>query len=393
MPNSSLVALLFIWTASLSCSKTDIDHFEKTQQVIQEDILKRADKHLSEKPITITAQYSSRSAGGIHDFYSEGDYWWPDSTNLDGPYVRRDGMTNPDNFVAHREAVMRFSELAGNLTSAFLMTKEDKYADAVIRHCQAWFIDEKTKMNPHMLYAQAIKGRVTGRGIGIIDGIHFIEVVQSLIILDKYGKLDDEDIAEIRNWFSEFLMWLTEHPYGIKEMNTKNNHAMCWNMQAGIYAVFTNNEDILNSCRNNFTQTLLPNQMATDGSFPLELARTKPYGYALFNLDAMVMNAVILSSENHDLFSFETQDGKSIRKGLEYMAPYVADKSTWQLEPDVLYWEEWPVAHPSFLVGSFMYNKPDYFELWKSNNHFPEVFEVKRNMPIKSPLIWIDMLN
>jgi hypothetical protein len=30
------------------------------------------------QPITITAETSSRSAGGKHDFFSEADYFWPD---------------------------------------------------------------------------------------------------------------------------------------------------------------------------------------------------------------------------------------------------------------------------------------------------------------------------
>src|ERR1700759_4992337 len=70
-------------------------------------ILKAANAYLNEKPVTVTASHSPRSAGGLHDFYSEGDYWWPDPKNPDGPYMQRDGMTNPDNFVENRKALMR----------------------------------------------------------------------------------------------------------------------------------------------------------------------------------------------------------------------------------------------------------------------------------------------
>ncbi|HPT28777.1 MAG TPA: twin-arginine translocation signal domain-containing protein, partial [Bryobacteraceae bacterium] len=31
-----------------------------------------------------------------NDFFSEGPYWWPDPNNPSGPYVRRDGVVNPD---------------------------------------------------------------------------------------------------------------------------------------------------------------------------------------------------------------------------------------------------------------------------------------------------------
>ncbi len=41
-------------------------------------VVKDADEYMKEAPITTTSYKAERSAGGIHDFYSEGDYWWPD---------------------------------------------------------------------------------------------------------------------------------------------------------------------------------------------------------------------------------------------------------------------------------------------------------------------------
>src|SRR5207302_3157680 len=56
-------------------------------------ILKAANQYLKEAPITITASHSPRSAGGMHDFFSEGDYWWPDPQKPGAPYIQHDGMT------------------------------------------------------------------------------------------------------------------------------------------------------------------------------------------------------------------------------------------------------------------------------------------------------------
>lgn len=61
----------------------------------------------------------------------------------------------------------------------------------------------------------------------------------------------------------------------------------------------------------------------------------------------------------------------------------------WPLEPDVMYWENWPIAHPSFLLGAASFNRSDYFDLWKNKKHFFEVEEVKRNVPIRNPLLWL----
>lgn len=164
------------------------------EDVLKQGILQRAAENLQEEPVTITSFVAERSAGDIHDFYSEGDYWWPDTLNSDGPYVRRDGQSNPDNFVAHRHDMIRFSSIVGNLTSAYLLTKDEKYAEAAMKHVRAWFLNEETLMHPSLLYAQAIKGVATGRGIGVIDTVHLMEVAQSLRKLEEAGVLSEEDI-------------------------------------------------------------------------------------------------------------------------------------------------------------------------------------------------------
>src|SRR5438094_194496 len=89
------------------------------KQIEHDRVIKAADAFLNETPVTVTSSHCPRSAGGPHDFYSEGDYWWPDPKNPDGPYIQRDGMTNPDNFVAHRHAMVRMSVGVGALVSAY----------------------------------------------------------------------------------------------------------------------------------------------------------------------------------------------------------------------------------------------------------------------------------
>ena len=62
-------------------------------------ILRAAEKALVLEPITITRFKAKLSEGGPNDFYSNGDYWWPDPAKPDGlPYIQRDGESNPNNF-------------------------------------------------------------------------------------------------------------------------------------------------------------------------------------------------------------------------------------------------------------------------------------------------------
>jgi len=358
-------------------------------KVLMPYVQKEASWAMEQLPVTVTASTSSRSSGGKHDFFSEGDYWWPNPKSVDSPYIQRDGMTNPGNFIDHRKAMIRFSRVMGSLASAYLTSKNERYAAQAFKHARAWFIDTATLMNPHLLYAQAIKGRFTGRGIGIIDMIQMIEVSQALIVLEKSKSTKPAEFIQYRAWFEKYLNWVTHHKYGIDEMNALNNHGTCWTMQVAGFARFTQNDSLLDLCRQRYKTLHLPGQMATDGSFPKELARTKPYGYALFNLDAMVMLCKMLSDKQNNVWEFALEDKRSIRKGISFMHPFVEDKKKWTFKQDVMYWDNWPVAHPFLIFGAIALNDQGLFNTWKSLDHAPTEDEVIRNLPIRNPLIWI----
>jgi hypothetical protein len=362
----------------------DLVEIERTR------ILGKAAAYLDEAPVTVTAHRAKRSAGGLHDFYSEGDYWWPDPDNPDGPYVRRDGMSNPDNFVAHRHAMVRLSEIIGTLTSAWIITKDPAHATHALKHLKAWFVDESTRMTPNLLYGQAIKGRVTGRSIGIIDTIHLVEVARGVEILGRRGALPARDFELIKGWFSEYVDWLTTHPYGRNERIHPNNHGVWWSMQVATFSSLLGRETELEWIRNQFKTVYLQEMMAADGSFPAELERTKPYGYSLFVLDGMAGVAQVASTETDDLWAYELPDGRSLKKGITFLYPYIENKAAWPYQKDVLYWDEWPVRHASVLFAGLAYLKSDYLRLWERLEADPSTPETVRNLPIRHPLLWVD---
>jgi len=367
----------------------DTSVYHLTESVLRQAVLQRAGRALKEKPVTVTSYICKRSAGGIHDFYSEGDYWWPNAASPDSPYIKKDGLTNPDNFVKHRLAMVRLSRIVGSLASAWRITHNSVYLKKAMEHCRAWFVDTATMMHPNLLYAQAIKGRVTGRGIGIIDAIQLMEVAEGLYVMEKSPDMDQVALGKIKDWFSAYLDWVTTHPYGKDEMNAANNHGTCWVMQVACFARFTGNEKLMDFCSSRYKTVLLPNQMATGGSFPMEMARTKPYGYSLFNLDAFATICQLLSTPQNNLWIYKTPDGKSIRKGIEFMYPFIKDKSKWPLKPDVMYWDQWPVAQPSLLFGAKEFGQREWLDCWSHLEHFPTVEEVIRNLPVRNPLIWL----
>lgn len=384
---------LFLYIVAIfhaSCLPAQKNFEKDVMAVLKDEILLRAKQAMNEKPVTVTAFVSPRSEGSKHDFFSEGDYWWPDPANPDGPYIQRDGQTNPDNFIDHRRAMIRLSQIVGSLASAYIITKDERFAAHAFSHAEAWFADTTTMMNPSLNFAQAIKGRATGRGIGIIDTIHLIEVAQGLSRMQNSSAADEKTLMRIKDWFSKYLEWLTSHQYGVDEMNAKNNHGTCWVMQVAAFAKFVGNDTLTGFCKERYRTVLLPRQMADDGSFPEELRRTKPYGYSLFNLDAMVMVCKILSDDSDNLWRYQTKDGKNIEKGIRFLYPYIQNKSTWPFKEDVMYWDNWPIAHPLLLFGAIEFKNRRWLDTWIILDHFPEVGEVIRNLPIRNPVIWLD---
>jgi alginate lyase len=356
-------------------------------QIDHDRILRAANRYLSEQPLTITSAHSARSAGRPNDYFSEGDYWWPDPANPDGPYIQRDGMTNPDNFVAHRQALIRFSVQFAALAAAWVITKEKRFADHGARHLRAWFVDESTRMNPSLQYAQAIHGRVTGRGTGIIDTVHLVEVARAVSAVEDVALSRDARDA-VHGWFADYLTWMITHPYGQEERDAKNNHGTCWVLQAAEYARLTRNDAITKDCRERFRSVLVPTQIAADGSFPLELARTKPYGYSLFNLDAMATLAQILSDPSDDLWRFALPDGRGLAKAVAFMVPFIEDKRRWTHPPDVMYFDAWPVRQPSLLFAGVALDEPRYVDVWRRLDPDPAIDEIVRNFPVRQPVLW-----
>jgi hypothetical protein len=217
-----------------------------------------------------------------------------------------------------------------------------------------------------------------------------MEVAQGALVMQHSPAFDTEILTGIKRWFTNYLKWITTNAYGMDEMNAKNNHGTCWVMQVASFAKLTNNDTLLTFCSERYKTILLPAQMEVDGSFPLELKRTKPYGYSIFNLDAMTMICQILSNGKNDLWNFTTADGKSIHKGIAFLYPYLRGKESWPYQHDVMYWSNWPVAQPALVFGGLHYNNVSWLKTWKQLDHHPDNSEVVRNLPVRHPLLWLN---
>ena len=355
----------------------------------RERILKAAEKALSQAPVSITAFPAKLSEGGVNDFYSNGDYWWPDPAKPNGlPYIRRDGQTNPENFSQHRLVVKTLRDSVASLAAAYKVTGDDKYAVKAAELLRVFFLDAKLRMNPNLDFAQAVPGVSPGRGIGIIDALHLIEVPAAVKALERSPAFPPALAKDLRGWFRELAEWMVTSKNGKEEAAAKNNHAVAFYLQLSVYADFIGDQEKLAACRKQYKEVFVGKQMALDGGFPLELARTKPYGYSIFQLDNMVLLCQVLSTKEDNLWDFTLPDGRGIRKAVAFLYPFLADKSKWTLKPDVQAWEGWPARQPGLLFAGRQFGESAYLDLWKKLPSDPTDPEVQRNIGVTQPVLW-----
>ena len=352
-------------------------------------ILAAAGRYLDLRPKTITSYPSSRSPGGLHDYFSQADYFWPNPQDPGGKYINRDGQSNPDNFNDHRKAMIALSIQMPALTAGWLLTGDHRYGNHAADHLRAWFIQPDTRMNPNLEYSQGVHGVSTGRSYGIIDTLHLVEVARAASVISP-TVLTEIEQQELQDWFRAYLHWMKTSEKGIAERDTINNHAVCWALQAAEFARLIGDHETREEIRTQYETLFVPGQMALDGSFPRELARTKPYSYSIFNFDMMATLCQSLQGDGPSLYSFALPDGRGICKAAAFLYPYLQDKGTWPYKQDIEHFASLPVRSPGLLFSGLACHHQEYLQLWTQLNPDPTDPEIIRNFPIRQPLLWVN---
>jgi hypothetical protein len=99
----------------------------------------------------------------------------------------------------------------------------------------------------------------------------------------------------------------------------------------------------------------------------------------------------ILSDKSFDTWNYTLPDGRGIWKGLDFMLPFLKDKTKWTGGKDVDHWDGQPDARQFMLFAAIAGNNPAWFDLWKSLDKEKYTDESRLGMMLKNPLIWISM--
>ena len=291
-----------------------------------------ADRRLKEGPWTVTSDRPEGPVIDVHDYYSEAPYWWPDPANPTGPYIRKDGQTNPNRFMANKTALNSMADAVFTLGAAAFFLDEPRYGQRAARVIRVWFLDPKTRMNPNFEYSQAIRGSNTGRGAGIIDGRVFIRVIQGMEFLAQTGQWDAREQAAVRKWFEDYLQWLTRSENGREEKRAGNNHASWWTAQVAAVASFVENRAEMQAAFKYYREQIFWTQIRADGSAPREESRTRSLWYSAFNLEAYVTVCRIAQVQAVDLWGVRAKSGATLSTVIDYLEPFLSDPRKWRKE-------------------------------------------------------------
>jgi hypothetical protein len=343
-------------------------------------VLKRlrenADVAVENGPYSVMQKKEVASSGDKHDYLSYARYWWPNPKTPDGlPYVRHDGRTNDEALAkGDRGTIGKMYDDVETLALASYVLNERRFADRAAMLVRAWFDDPVTKMNPHMRYGQAIPGLTEGRGSGIIDTRHFIRVLDSVALLKATGAWSDDDNLALTIWMKQYLDWLQNDPQAADEREGHNNHGTWYDAQVAAIAMHVGERDVARRIVESAKENRVGKSIEPDGSQPEELARTKSLHYCVFNLSAMSVLARIGEQVDVDLWMYSTRDGRSIRRALDYLAPYLLGEKQWQHE-QIAEMSISPSDAGMFFMAARRYREPKYLRVLDETRQKPEELE------------------
>ncbi|MEN8889737.1 MAG: alginate lyase family protein [Wenyingzhuangia sp.] len=296
-------------------------------------LIKKADSLLIVDGFSVVHKTGLPPSGDKHDYMSIGPYWWPNPETDNGlPYIRKDGEINPEarnNFTDFVE-IKNFLNTIKDLSDAYYLSNKTTYARKAIALINVWFLNSETKMNPNLNYGQSIPGKNNGRCFGIIEFDGIDKVVAFLKLAQDRGLIDQETQEGMFDWFTTYTNWLQTSKLGVEEGTRKNNHGTHYDVQLLNILFYLNRKEEIKTHLTHVTKARVFSQIEPDGSQPLELARTKSFSYSVMNLHGFLQLAYLGTKVGFNLWDLESEDGRGIKKGYQYMLPYLTKEKSWQ---------------------------------------------------------------
>lgn len=294
-------------------------------------LMSEAESLLSYAPLSVMLKDKTPGSGDKHDYMSLARYFWPDPDQPDGlPYVSHDGRSNPELNSLDRNRLGATAHRVSTLTLAWYLGGDERYARKAVTLVRAWFLDRATRMNPNLNYAQMVPGRFGGKGrdSGVLDGYSFIDILNSVALLEQSSAFTASDSKQLKRWFERFLNWMLTSEQGIGEGNATNNHAVAYDAQILAYALYTGNTTVARQVLDQLLERRINTQIMPDGSQPAELSRTLAFGYSQYNITHFIDIAMMARQLGVSVGKMVSADGRGLFKAMDFLVPYMGTEVT-----------------------------------------------------------------
>jgi hypothetical protein len=300
-----------------------------------ENLIKLAEDNLSAGPYSVTFHSAVAPSGDPHDIVSYGYYWYPNPDTPDGlPWISRDGFGNPENEVEWTSFGLLRSA-TWRLSLAYFFTGDERYAEKSASLLRTWFLSPETRMNARDEYSNMIPGISPGS----FNAPGFANTFDLLIdvagILEASPHWTAEDKQGLQQWMRDLMQWAEASPKGERQRQEPANHGTNYDFLFTLLSVYVGDVTRAEEHYLNYALDRMPGQLSDGGYFVHEMQRANNLLYHRYHLDRAFDLAAV--GANHldslDLFHHETDDGRGLRRVLDFLTPYFTGELVWNLWP------------------------------------------------------------
>ncbi|KAJ3298442.1 hypothetical protein HK104_010702 [Borealophlyctis nickersoniae] len=275
-----------------------------------------------------------------HDYYSLARYYWPNNSTANGlPYMRVDGSVNPEIYQLPDATYLQivFADV-WSCGLAYFFTGNETYAATAVKRIRDWFLNDTTRMNPNMNYASWVKGmpavgpngeNATALNAGgLLDMSKVYQFFDGVQLIRSSPSFLQSDYDGLYTWFRTYLTWLQTSPRGAAEARSVNNQGQWYDVQVTSILLFLNQPSLAASVLQTQTIPRIPSEILPDGSMPLEQTRPTSWFYSNFALAGFFVQGHLAASTNVSVFGYQTSDGRSLLRALNYLVPFALGNGT-----------------------------------------------------------------
>ncbi len=270
--------------------------------------------------------------GNRHDYWSLAPDWWPDPNRTGGvPYVQHPEERNPeaDTEKYDRQRLHRMANDALTLALAWYLTGKEEYAGKGTALVWSWCCDSVTRTEPHMKFAHARPGVSIGQHSGIIETRDMIKVAEAARILEPSHAWSKVVTRKLTTWFKDYVKWLLTSKFGQLESEENTSHGTWYDAQVAVFALYAGDTSLARSIIGTAERRRIGVQIERNGAMPDALERADSRRATFSNLEAFFVLAAVGERLDLDLWHWEDPYSGSIKKALDYAAPYISPKEPW----------------------------------------------------------------